>query len=384
MGLSITWKKPKESSKEEKSESKKKYKKSPKTLDQILKESFTKEVSKNPILRNEMAGKVIGKEFGISLQNDPLEQQKKEFELKMNEEAWKSINSDPELKDEFYLQRIHTLMGSKPQRHRQNSEEEISYEPEESSIARLGRELSEFRDLQEQLGGGDKKGSFMDTFKDPDVMKAIIGLVASMKNSEPQAPQYIPQPVRTFVIQTEQGLREMSEDEYRSLQSVPRRQISTSVKPVEPPTITTPAEVKKIQSKETETSALPVKVTESPQKVEPKVESPTVKDESLTSTDEDPIMKYLNLEPAEFAKQLIDLSQGNPDSPDTQQAKAILEMLVGADYDSICELLNPYKDNEKYKIYIDQIINRKDWIEAVLNELEKLSSTEEEDKIQEE
>jgi hypothetical protein len=335
----------------------------------VIKESFPKIVKAHPELEMEL----VCKEFGLTPPTKPPMTSDEETTMKaITKAAIDSAKDNPELMQDIGIQKLHEYAGTKPTKYRNRDRDDedrmTSYEDDESPLTKAIREIRELQEFKEELGLDSKnKGGFTDLLKDPDVIKAFFGFLAAMKS--PEAPQSQPPmvqqvPVRTYVVQTEQGMREMSESDYLRLrQSTVRPQIEQKPKPpiVKPPEVKAPdAHVPGVQGVLKETTPSAKTNVVAPEKLEPAPED--------TFTD-DPIMNYLNLEPAQFVKQLIEESEGDPEDLNVQQAIAIREMIRGATFEDICEIVKPYKDNPKYEAYVAKILDRKEWVEAVIKEL---------------
>jgi hypothetical protein len=315
--------------KEEPIETKKKYKKSPKTLDQILKESFTREISKNPALRDEMASKLISKEYGFE-RTDPVQLKRDKLEEKITESALRKISEDPEFEDELARNKAYEILGSKPSsRHKSDDNGQIVPYDDESPISKTLRDIREMRELEEELGGEEKGKGISGLLKDPDIIKAILGFLASMnKNNNNNIQPQQPTTFRTFVIEVNGQLQEMTESDYTQYKQKQLIQAQQAV--LTPP---------------------------KPEVVLPKINEIT--------EDSDTITTLLNLEPVQFVKVMQDkVADGD------EQSQYLWELLKsGASYETIKSMLEPYAENEQYKKYIDLIINRKEWVEAVIVEV---------------
>ena len=315
---------------------KKKYKKNPKTLDQILKESFTKEVSKNPILRDKMASKLISKEYGIEI--DSAGEQRQAIESKINKATMDELDKNTELMGELTRQRAYDIMGTKikPKRENNGDEDSIPYE-EMSPLARALQEIRDLKEFQEEAGIEDKKGgSFSDLLKDPEIIKALLTFIASMNGGSKQPEQIVQAPTRTFVMEINGQLQEMNEQDY-----IRYRQQLAAPKP-QPNVIEQP----KAEEKPKITEVKP----EEPKQVEPP---------------SDPIMDLLNMEPALFAKTLEEKIED-----EDEQAVLLWNLLRGeVTYESIKMMLMPYAENPEYKAYIEKIISRPDWVTSIIKEV---------------
>lgn len=316
-------------------ETKKPYKKSPKTLDQILKESYTKEIARNSTLRNELAGKVIGREYGIA-ESDPAASERKALDISITKAAMETINKDPALKETLARQRANEILGIKESHSRRDEESQMVQYDDESSLSRALREIRELREFQEEINGGveEKKGNgFTDLLKDPDIVKALIGLVAGARgNGSDPSVQIREVPVRTFIVEIEGQQRELSETDYRNYK------LQLQAAQNQPKLEAAKREIK---------------------------DAAKIDDMNPVGTD-DPVMAYLNLDPEEFVKQLFELSEGNPEDRNTQQALAVIEILKTETFEMIKARLDPAKIDPKFKIYADKIISEQKKVEAVI------------------
>jgi hypothetical protein len=291
-----------------------------------MNEFFIDLATKNPAWKE----KLIEKEFGISAPSSSTKSEadlkREELERSITDAALQAINSDPELKDELARQKAYEILGSRPQSKREDRNDMMVPYDDESSISKALREFREMKEFQEELGMGEKKSSFMDTFKDPEVMKTLLGFIANAVKPQGNSgytssqPQIITQPVKVYVVSVNGVDKELNETEYLQL--------------------------KQSQQKSLE---------------QPKTESP--------ENQSDPIMAYLDFTPENFVKELNRTAQSN--DPNKDQAIFLQNLLKDSDYDSICMLLTPYKDNPEYKLYVDKIVNRKKWVEAVIEEFKK-------------
>lgn len=323
----------------------KKVKRAPKTKTDPITREKVKRMKEASRRLDELAAKnsawmeyLVAKEFGIQVptaaSKSVVEAKKDKLEEAITEAAFEAISNDPELKSELARSKAHEILGIKtPRISKDDNTDMIPYD-DESPLTRAMREMRELQEFQEEMGISGKKDSGFSFLKDPEVIKAFLAFASNMmKNnnngSSPEQYQSQPQvirqpPIKIFVVDG----REMNEAEYLQLKQAEQQ-----------------------------------KVLEQP-KSEVKKEIEELKQE------EDPILKYLDYEPEKFVEELNNVA-GSLDGPEKQQALFLQTLLEDTTYDEICEMLEPYKENEKFKPYIEKIVSRKEWVEAVIEEFQK-------------
>lgn len=298
---------------------KKRSKKVVKTLEQIADESFLKIITKNPAIGNKFIQKLNEKKYGVTVEDDPVEEAQKELNTSIIRAALDVIKNDPTLKEELARSKAQEILGIKAHRSNRGEGKDDSTEmmfDDESPITKTLREMEEIDELKERLGGGNSSWSFL---KDPDVIKALLGFLVSMRGngSEPQIQERVRQvPVKTYVITDSEGkMVELSESDYLKLKAGTAKQLE--------------------------------------EKKEPEVKQETVQ--------EDPILKLLELGPEDFVKEITAAAKSD------EQMKYIKDLLQsGKTFEDIKAMLEPYKDTPPYSIYIEKILSKEEWCNKVI------------------
>lgn len=329
-----------------------KGKKQPKTVRQMLSESFHKELSKNPELMSQAAIRVGSQELGVELvPKTEGERKREEVDRKITEAALQTIEDDPDLKGELARQRANEILGLKPTRRplkESDSDEDYEFE---SPLAKAIHELQELRTLEGELGGANNKSenSWMSLLKDPEVIKAIFGFLASgMAQGQRPPPVVSAVPSRTYIVQVEGESREVSEQEYRQLTQ------SNMVKPI----ALIEAKKPEVKAEEKTSDEVMIVSRSAPAKPESVKETPS---SEKTEEPQDELMSYLELSPEEFVAKMYELA-----AKGDERALFLKKLLKDCSYDTIRLMISPYANNPQYKKYIDKILNNKEWVEEVI------------------
>jgi len=324
-----------------------------KTLAQILKDSLIKEVNRDPALRKRIAMKEAGYE-SLMAEADPITEKQRQIKTKVTDMALQRIDSDPELAEQFIEEQIFEIIGSKRRSRGKDTDSDGRMDPYEgmSAAARTRAELQDLRELQEELGSGNGSKGMLGGIITPDVIKAVIEYLstnAKLQFAQLQnQPQIQTQQVRTYVVQVEGQVKEMSETEYRQLLQ------KGAVKPI--------AAIEAPKKEASESSDIMVQ-SDFGKPVVAKEQAPinTVSADILASLDIEMIKSYLDMSPADAITRIHEQEMsGDP------QAGMMLKFLGMTNYDTIASYLGPYRKDPTLGVYIAKVLDRKDWISEVI------------------
>lgn len=318
---------------------KRKYtRKPPKTLKQILGEAFSKQLEKNPDLLNNISLKHGVKELGLEFEKESqIEQRKREIESKIVDRAFRKIEENPELAEQFVETQIGKIIGEDHYEGRYS-------EDASSAIRRALDELEDVEEFKKKLGS-EGKGSALGGLIDSETVKEIVKLIrASVLASKGIPSEEFEEP--TVVVRHEGKLKRIPESQFNQLVEQGRIQPIGVLEAPKP-------------SKE-----------EAPPEIEPEPELP-----EFISTYLETIAGMLELSPEAAVDQL----QGEMEAG-LEHSQFIWGFLTTATVDGVAQLVGPYRSHSVVGIYVEKLTSDegKAWLEEVIRLIKETVGEEEE------
>ena len=304
------WRKPKEVKAD------RKPKRPPKSLNQILNDTWLNELKRNPKLGLKVAAKRAG-DLDLLIEPDPIEQKRQEIKDVITAQALNDIKGDPELRGRFARRQVEELIGEKLDDERGNDNTLPAFSDDLETFERVSGWL-------ENHGGGNKGG--IGSLLTPEVARVIISeLIAPLVIARGgQLPQ-LPQPTKYVRINKDDTETEMNPSQYMAY----------------------------LEAKERKRLAQPEITKEEPGKVASEVpeEAPSINLSELVA--------YIEEEPSVF----VEVLRARVAEGDTQ-AQFVLNIFMQNSADEILKLLQPFKGQHGEEIGI--LEDNKEWLEEVI------------------
>jgi len=335
-----------------------KHRKKTKTLKELLSDSLTSAVKKDPDLMRELAFKEGG--YSDLLHRDNVvEDQKRQIKSYITSQALEKIKSDPELSERFIEDQVENILyDGKPKRSRRELDYDDGYGVG-SSISQALEEvesLSELKDKLETLGMGGKDGQgFLSGLKLKDILEAIPHL-SSVMGSRPA--ETISQ--RIYLVKVNGSNTEVNENEYRTLLQQGRLKPLAELEPPEPqPKLEVSRHVDTSPETETRVEEPEEPISELESKEQEYLEIPVV----LRDIDFSMIGLWLEQEPEDFVAQLKDNV-----SAEDEESKFIWGILTSVPYEDMIDKISPYSTNPEVGSLVKKVmsIEGKIWMEKVI------------------
>lgn len=310
----------------------------PKTLKEILTESFKTELDKDPELKKRMAFKEYGHEDLIN--EDPIAKAKKEFETWRWQEAIKRAKDDPEYNQMLTESVIDEISPSKSShRPRRGSEPEYYGNEGPASLSDTLEEALETKNKMIELGiineGGSGPGLLGGLLRGASLSDIVEGIKqVNILTGRTSPPQGTVQSVRTFVVRLDGHDEEIPEYQYKKLLQEGKLQPVAAV----------------LEQPKTERTVTPEEI-----------KSPELPD-FLKDTDFTVVQGWMEQEPEEFVINL----KGEVDA-NIQESRLIWGLLTTATYEGIIEKITPYREHAIVGSLVQRIMSEEGtWLKRVL------------------
>ena len=336
----------------------------PQTLDQALERELIKRARRDP----EWAFRAAKQKFALelpedrdpvagirqralaeALENDPefVEQVKREYlestgsslegdelERRISVAAIEELDSNPELLRKAVRRRVDSI---------------VSDHSDGSGVSDLLNQLKGLRELEEEVGGGKKFGGLIDA----SVIKEVVGILPALMGRNTSSE-------RTYVVETPEGFREMTVDQYKSF-------LEQKSRPQLPAASSQGAATLEVLPEQALEQALEEPLTEIQDTGDV---LDTGEDVPNIQASEDNIiglqdwLPYLDKEPEEFARVLTSLSQRN--GSEGHAAIFTISLLRTNTVDMLLVLLNQYRFQPEYAEAVGKIESHREWLEGLV------------------
>jgi len=325
----------------------------PKTLKEILTESFKTELDKDPELKKRIAFKEFGHEDLIS--QDPTAKAKKDFETWRWQQAIQRAKDDPDFNQELTESVIDELQGGKPRRRKTEIE---SYS--EGGFSSVSEAIQEYMNVKEQLtelGVGEGSQGFFKGMSMKDILAALPYIATLMGKGEPSAGD---RPLRTYVVRVNGQDREVTEPEYRKLIEQGRLQpVAALTKP------------ESQEPEETGEEPSPMIPEESLEELEPTGE-PILPEEPaagpelpefLQGVDFSQIEGWLEVEPGDYVENLKSEVEAG-----VEESIFIYGFLKNINLEGTIKLITPYRNHPTVGNLVERLLTEEgqNWLSEVL------------------
>lgn len=281
-------------------------------------EQLLKKAEGNPELENKYISKLMG--IDVS-ETNPVEVKKKEIHAKLVDEAFKQITSNPELREQYARRVVEELVGEA------NQEGLEGTEYEGGPLGQALETIDGYEALKERLGS--RPGGLSGLFT-PEVLTALVAQAPALL-SVLRGGQLPLVPTKYVVVENDE-VREMDAEHYKLY-------------------------LEEKQVKQLGTQGTEVAVTEKKPKEGVKEEEKPKPSLNITFWTE-----YLDGEPDDLVLELISMS----DEGD-EQAVYALKLMEEFSAEQIIEMLQAFKEKEEYKLNIEKLEEKKEWLQKAID-----------------
>ena len=294
-------------------------------------DEFIRQAQNDPDLKRQF----VLDTFHITLPpKDPIAEQKNQIKKIITEEALKEIQNDPELRKEFARSQVEEIMGRKSRKHDDLGDFNGGGSPLEDILS----ELDNVELLKQRLGGGDQ--SLLGKLLTPENVGQFLGLITALQGGK------LPMS-KTYIVQLDGKQVEVTEEQYKQLSE------SGRLRPV---------------------AELAAPVSEVPDDEPEDIGGPPSEPEIPEGIDLTALFEMLDREPEEVIAQLQDEVNRN-----VEGSKATWDFFGSSSYESIVELVTPYKANKELVPIIDNVLSRREWFDRVIQLVKESNAVKESD-----
>ena len=288
----------------------------------------------------------IAATLGITIKpKDPDKEVKDKIKSRIAAAAMEEIESDPVLRSRFARRHVAELLGEKESIDDREEGNHNGDGYEGSSLSRTLDQLDELDEIKARLGGGDNKNSggnsFMQVLSNPEVVKALIGLLSGGKVQPAQEPM--------LIVNVDGENVQITAAEYRQLVAQNRVQPIAMINTV------------KVEQKSTDVVTTPVSpvVQSTPKQIIKYKELPPW----IEALDLANLSELFKLSPEEF----VNTVKSNADSGDLSFA-LVWNYLPKLSYLELIDKITPYRGNPKVVELIERAFTNegKKWVDDCL------------------
>ncbi len=345
---------------------KSKSKRPPKTLKQILSDTFLREVKKDPELMKQLAFVEAG--HGDLLEKESTtEKKKREIDEFITSKALEDIKNNPELADDFIQEKVSEIIsgGKRPRRSGRNEEAYFESDGPLSSLKQALADIDDIAELREKLselgvGENNNNKGFFSGMNMEKIMEALPYIAAIIGKSSGNNNNG--HPSRVYVVNVNGHDQELNESEYRSMLQTGKIKLNTKLIPQNneqstpseesEESIITPVTFSKNNS--TESNNINNK------QPEPASKSWKELPDMVKGIDYSEINTWFDMEPEEFVKTILGSKE--------EYSQIIKGFLSTADYLGIVNMITPYRYNPEVSVIIERILSEegKEWLEKTI------------------
>ena len=307
----------------------------PKTLKELAKDAFSKELNKNPELMRQVAFREMGYKDLIEV-TDPTTKAKQDIKARIVSKALERLDTNPEVAERFIDAQLEEIVGTPPTSDGGRDEYYSG-----SSLSHILEEIETMDEIREKLGGKDSK-SIISDIMNSEMLKAFGTALASQFGRA--AAQ------RTYIVQVDGEMREVTESQYKQLEQQGLIKPVAALAQAKGPALTQPTEKPIPEPAPTE------QVFDIP---EP---GPDLPDFLLYNIET--IASTIDLPPADYVGQL----EYEVDA-ESDYALFLWGFLNRATVDGTVAFLSQYKDHYQVGIYVRNLITEdgKAWMGEVIS-----------------